>query len=144
MYNDADLYLFDDPLSAVDSHVAKHLFEKVIGPKGILKKKTRLIVTHGITYLPFVDYIIVMTDGEVSEMGDFNQLLKKKGEFSKFLVQHAGITELETVENIDETTIQTVLARELSRLSESETQMTPNERRMSNGSATSKVRMELN
>lgn len=39
MYNDADVYLLDDPLSAVDSHVGKHIFDHIIGPKGMLKKK---------------------------------------------------------------------------------------------------------
>ncbi|KAK2533376.1 Abcc1 [Columba guinea] len=39
VYCNADVYLFDDPLSAVDAHVGKHIFEKVIGPKGILKNK---------------------------------------------------------------------------------------------------------
>jgi len=39
VYCNADTYLFDDPLSAVDAHVGKHIFEKVIGPKGILKNK---------------------------------------------------------------------------------------------------------
>ena len=39
IYCNADVYLFDDPLSAVDAHVGKHIFEKVIGPKGILKSK---------------------------------------------------------------------------------------------------------
>lgn len=39
VYADADIYLLDDPLSAVDSHVGKHLFDQVIGPSGILKKK---------------------------------------------------------------------------------------------------------
>lgn len=39
VYNDADTYLLDDPLSAVDSHVGKHIFENVIGPKGVLSKK---------------------------------------------------------------------------------------------------------
>lgn len=38
-YSQSDIYLLDDPLSAVDSHVGKHLFEKVIGPNGILKNK---------------------------------------------------------------------------------------------------------
>lgn len=38
-YCSSDVYLLDDPLSAVDSHVGKHLFEKVIGPKGLLKDK---------------------------------------------------------------------------------------------------------
>ena len=39
VYQDVDIYLLDDPLSAVDSHVGKHIFEKVIGPEGILKNK---------------------------------------------------------------------------------------------------------
>ena len=42
VYFDADIYLLDDPLSAVDSHVGKHIFDKVIGPKGKLRKKVRL------------------------------------------------------------------------------------------------------
>jgi ATP-binding cassette subfamily C (CFTR/MRP) protein 1 len=39
VYNNADIYFLDDPLSAVDSHVGKHIFENVIGPSGILRKK---------------------------------------------------------------------------------------------------------
>lgn len=39
VYQDADVYLLDDPLSAVDSHVGKHIFEEVIGPNGLLKDK---------------------------------------------------------------------------------------------------------
>ena len=41
VYFDADVYLLDDPLSAVDSHVGKHIFDKVIGPQGLLKKKVK-------------------------------------------------------------------------------------------------------
>lgn len=44
VYFDADIYLLDDPLSAVDSHVGKHIFEEVIGPQGLLKKKVKLIL----------------------------------------------------------------------------------------------------
>jgi len=77
-YYNADVYLLDDPLSAVDSHVGKHIFDKVVGPKGVLKRKTRVLVTHGIAYLPQVDNIIVMKDGEISEMGTYRQLLDKK------------------------------------------------------------------
>ena len=39
VYQDTDVYLLDDPLSAVDSHVGKHIFEEVIGPNGLLKDK---------------------------------------------------------------------------------------------------------
>ncbi|PBC29188.1 Multidrug resistance-associated protein [Apis cerana cerana] len=88
VYNDSDIYFLDDPLSAVDSHVGKHIFENVIGSSGLLKKKTRILVTHGITYLPEVDNIIVLKDGEITEVGTYKQLLEKRGAFSEFLVQH--------------------------------------------------------
>lgn len=88
VYNDADIYFLDDPLSAVDSHVGKHIFEQVLGPKGILAKKTRVLVTHGITYLPEVDNIFVLKDGEISEQGNYKGLLDKKGAFADFLIQH--------------------------------------------------------
>ena len=39
VYTDTDIYILDDPLSAVDAHVGKHLFDKVIGPNGMLNKK---------------------------------------------------------------------------------------------------------
>lgn len=39
LYSDADVYLLDDPLSAVDAHVAKHIFDNLIGPEGVLKGK---------------------------------------------------------------------------------------------------------
>ena len=46
VYNNADIYLLDDPLSAVDAHVGKHIFDHVIGPNGLLKGKTRLMVSE--------------------------------------------------------------------------------------------------
>ncbi|KAI8125131.1 Multidrug resistance-associated protein 1 [Lucilia cuprina] len=90
VYSDADLYFLDDPLSAVDSHVGKHIFEEVVGPKGLLAKKTRILVTHGITFLPQTDNIYVMKMGEIvhSEDGTYQELLNKKGDFSDFLLQH--------------------------------------------------------
>lgn len=88
VYNNADIYFLDDPLSAVDSHVGKHIFEHVIGPNGILGGKTRILVTHGITYLPEVDNIFVLKEGEISEQGTYHELLEKKGAFAEFLIQH--------------------------------------------------------
>ncbi|XP_020807934.1 multidrug resistance-associated protein 1 isoform X13 [Drosophila serrata] len=88
VYSDADLYLLDDPLSAVDAHVGKHIFEEVIGPKGVLARKSRILVTHGVTFLPQVDSIYVMKMGEISESGTFDQLVKNKGAFADFIIQH--------------------------------------------------------
>uniref|UniRef100_UPI0037E8D390 ATP-binding cassette sub-family C member 2 n=1 Tax=Semicossyphus pulcher TaxID=241346 RepID=UPI0037E8D390 len=88
-YSQADIYLLDDPLSAVDSHVGKHLFDKLIGKNGILKDKTRVLVTHGVSFLPFVDEIVVLVDGKVSEVGSYNSLRASKGAFSEFLDTYA-------------------------------------------------------
>ncbi|XP_062999456.1 multidrug resistance-associated protein 1-like [Elgaria multicarinata webbii] len=90
VYSDADVYLLDDPLSAVDAHVGKHIFDKVIGPKGILKGKTRVLVTHGVSYLPLMDTIIVMTEGKISEMGSYQELLEQDGAFAEFLRTYAS------------------------------------------------------
>ncbi|NXK32993.1 MRP3 protein, partial [Piprites chloris] len=89
VYSSSDIYLLDDPLSAVDSHVAKHIFDKVIGPDGILKGKTRILVTHGISFLPQVDHIVVLVDGKISEMGSYQDLLKQNKAFAEFLRNYA-------------------------------------------------------
>ncbi|XP_062374958.1 canalicular multispecific organic anion transporter 1 [Sardina pilchardus] len=88
-YNNADTYLLDDPLSAVDSHVAKHLFERVIGPNGLLRDKTRILVTHGVSFLPYVDEIIVLVDGLVTEVGTYESLKASGEAFSEFLSTYA-------------------------------------------------------
>lgn len=93
VYANTDIYFLDDPLSAVDSHVGKHIFDKVIGPDGLLKHKTRVLVTHGITYLPQTDKIVVLKDGQVSESGTYQELLDKKGAFSEFLLHHINEVE---------------------------------------------------
>ncbi|CAN7994936.1 unnamed protein product, partial [Ixodes hexagonus] len=87
VYSDTDIYFLDDPLSAVDSHVGRHIFENVIGPNGALKNKTRLLVTHGISYLPQVDHILVLKDGRVEEQGSYKELLRQKGAFAEVLLQ---------------------------------------------------------
>uniref|UniRef100_A0A7M4EQ78 ABC-type glutathione-S-conjugate transporter n=1 Tax=Crocodylus porosus TaxID=8502 RepID=A0A7M4EQ78_CROPO len=81
VYQKAAIYLLDDPLSAVDAQVGQHIFEQVIGPNGLLKEKTRILVTHTISILPYVDNIVVLVDGEISEMGCYQELLQKNGVF---------------------------------------------------------------
>lgn len=98
VYANTDIYLLDDPLSAVDAHVGKHIFDNVIGPKGILAGKTRILVTHGISFLPQVDEILVMIKGEISETGTYKSLLSRKGAFAEFLLQHIS----EAVEDDEE------------------------------------------
>ncbi|XP_078487497.1 multidrug resistance-associated protein 1-like isoform X1 [Ciona intestinalis] len=89
VYQDADIYLFDDPLSAVDSHVGKNIFDNVLGPRGCLKKKTRVLVTHGLAFLPQVDKIFVLVNGRISEVGDYYELIEKDEAFAEFLRNYA-------------------------------------------------------
>jgi len=85
VYQDQDLYFLDDPLSAVDAHVGRHIFDNVVGPRGLLRNKTRLLVTHSMTYLPQTDLIVVLQDGFVSESGSYEELLAQDGAFADFL-----------------------------------------------------------
>uniref|UniRef100_A0A7M4ER73 ABC-type glutathione-S-conjugate transporter n=1 Tax=Crocodylus porosus TaxID=8502 RepID=A0A7M4ER73_CROPO len=95
VYQKAAIYLLDDPLSAVDAQVGQHIFEQVIGPNGLLKEKTRILVTHTISILPYVDNIVVLVDGEISEMGCYQELLQKNGVFADFLYSYSSAQEEE-------------------------------------------------
>lgn len=88
VYNNADVYFLDDPLSAVDSHVGKHLFQKVIGNEGLLRNKTRILVTHGVHWLPMVDRIVVIDNNTISELGTYEELVNHNGPFAQFLRQY--------------------------------------------------------
>ncbi|KAG9295694.1 hypothetical protein G9A89_001711 [Geosiphon pyriformis] len=79
-YARADIYLFDDPLSAVDAHVGKHIFDNVIGPEGLLRSKARILVTHGIHNLSVADSIVMFRDGKIVEQGDYETLMNAKNE----------------------------------------------------------------
>ncbi|GFQ66173.1 hypothetical protein TNCT_86261 [Trichonephila clavata] len=72
MYFDADIFLLDDPLSAVDASVSKHLFEKCIN--GYLKDKVRILATHQIQFLKGASQILVLKEGRCLALGSFDQL----------------------------------------------------------------------
>ncbi|RUS86781.1 hypothetical protein EGW08_005441, partial [Elysia chlorotica] len=85
MYSAADLHIMDDPLSAVDAQVGKHIFKHVLSDKGMLRSKTRIISTHAIHWLPLMDKIIVMDQGRIAEYGSYLELMKRVGTFTSFL-----------------------------------------------------------
>ncbi|XP_014681338.1 PREDICTED: multidrug resistance-associated protein 1-like isoform X2 [Priapulus caudatus] len=97
VYSDADIFLLDDPLSAVDAHVGKHMFGRVISASGLLNNKTRVLVTHGVSFLPEVDSIVVIRGGRISEVGSFEQLLSCNGAFAEFLRNYLTNPENEDV-----------------------------------------------
>ncbi|XP_060517421.1 probable multidrug resistance-associated protein lethal(2)03659 isoform X2 [Cylas formicarius] len=83
IYRDADVILLDDPLSAVDTHVGKHLFDKCI--VRYLRGRTRVLVTHQLQYLKKADIIVVLKEGRIEAMGTFNELLSSDLDFTKLL-----------------------------------------------------------
>ncbi|GMH40904.1 hypothetical protein BSKO_08808 [Bryopsis sp. KO-2023] len=74
VYADADVYIFDDPLSAVDAHVGKALFDDCI--KGALLGKTIILVSNAVQYLPQADRVIWLEDGAIKAMGQHDDLAR--------------------------------------------------------------------
>ncbi|XP_060187166.1 ABC transporter C family member 3-like isoform X2 [Lycium barbarum] len=96
LYQDADVYLFDDPFSAVDAHTGTHLFNECI--MGLLNSKTVLYVTHQVEFLPAADLILVMKDGKISQAGKYNDLLKLGSDFMELVGAHQdALTTIDTV-----------------------------------------------
>jgi ABC-type multidrug transport system fused ATPase/permease subunit len=97
LYNDADIYILDDPLASVDARVGKHLFKRCIVDDLLLNKNAHLargnkriviLVTHAIQYLsdPNVKKIFVLDQGQIAEVGSYSQLsMNPKSLFSSFL-----------------------------------------------------------
>ncbi|XP_018655393.1 putative multidrug resistance protein 1 (ATP-binding cassette C1) [Schistosoma mansoni] len=85
--NRSDIYLLDDPLSAVDTHVGKYLFDHVLGPNGLLKDKTRIMTTNSFHWLSLADWIIVLnTNGEITQSGTYNEVVNNNsGHFTNYL-----------------------------------------------------------
>ncbi|RIB07051.1 ABC transporter [Gigaspora rosea] len=99
VYYDANIVLLDDPLSAVDAHVGRYIFTNCI--QGALAKKTRLLVTHHLHYLPQVDYVIYMEDGKIAEQGTYEKLMKDGKIFSKLIAEY-GADNDDKIKNVEE------------------------------------------
>ncbi|OIW20436.1 hypothetical protein TanjilG_11135 [Lupinus angustifolius] len=97
LYQDADMYLFDDPFSAVDAHTGSHLFKECL--LGLLKTKTVIYITHQVEFLPDADLILVMRDGRITQTGKYNAILKSGTDFMELVGAHkaalSSITSLE-------------------------------------------------
>ena len=82
LYSDSDIYLFDDPISALDAHVGRNIINNALCD--YLKDKTRILVTHAIQYCNKADRIVYMKDGRINWEGNFEEL--EKQEFYKNMV----------------------------------------------------------
>ncbi|MEJ1287069.1 hypothetical protein NN561_018084 [Cricetulus griseus] len=79
VYRKAAVYLLDDPLASLDAHVSQHVFKQVIGPSGLLQGTTRILVTNTLHVLPHADWILVLANGTIAEMGSYQDLLHRNG-----------------------------------------------------------------
>ncbi|CAK8573422.1 unnamed protein product [Lathyrus sativus] len=86
LYQDADIYLLDDPFSAVDAHTATNLFNEYI-MEG-LAGKTVLLVTHQVDFLPAFDFVLLMSDGEILQAAPYHDLLTSSKDFQDLVNAH--------------------------------------------------------
>ncbi|KAG5546677.1 hypothetical protein RHGRI_018748 [Rhododendron griersonianum] len=86
LYQDAYIYLFDDPFSAVDAHTGSHLFKECL--LGLLGAKTVIYVTHQVEFLPAADLILVLKDGRITQAGKFNDILNSGSDFMELVGAH--------------------------------------------------------
>ena len=87
IYFHSDIVLMDDPLSAVDAHVGRHIFDKAIG--GLLKDKCRILATHQLHVLSRCDRIIWMQDGHIETIDTFQNLMSTNQGFQKLMASTA-------------------------------------------------------
>ena len=83
LYADGDIFLLDDPISAVDAKVAKKIFEGCLRP--LSQNKTVILVTHQIGYIEECDEVIIMKDGAIAVSGKPNEVKRHLDELSQIL-----------------------------------------------------------
>ena len=96
LYNENDIYIFDDPISALDAHVGKSIMMNCI--VNYLKNKTRILITHALQYASFADTIIYMKNGNIYWEGNYNELINQSF-YSEFKNKQQNI-ENETKNNV--------------------------------------------
>src|ERR1700761_5005281 len=85
VYARADVYLLDDILSAVDQHVGRHIINEVVGPRGLLRDKTRVLATNSIPVLKEANHITMISDGKLTEQGSYWEVVAKNGEIAALI-----------------------------------------------------------
>ncbi|GMF24437.1 unnamed protein product [Phytophthora lilii] len=97
VYQDADIYLLDDILSAVDSHVGADIFNECI--KKTLKDKLVVLVTHSLSFVNQCDQIAVIADGRIAEHGTYKKLMAKKNLLAQMVSNYVESEKEEDDEN---------------------------------------------
>nr|CAN70764.1 hypothetical protein VITISV_025297 [Vitis vinifera] len=99
LYQNTDIYLFDDPFSAVDARTETHLFKECL--LGLLGSKTVIYVTHQVEFLPTADLILVVKDGMITRAGKYNEILNSGTDFMELVGAHEKALKLSIHEDSD-------------------------------------------
>jgi ABC-type multidrug transport system fused ATPase/permease subunit len=91
VYQNAEIYLLDDPLSALDPQVARHVFNNLI--RGELRDKTRIVVSHRLEFAMEADRVLVIDNGEIIEQGEPRHLIAHSDRFKQLLHFHQKISD---------------------------------------------------
>lgn len=97
LYSESDVYILDDPLSAVDVHVGRHIFDHFIN--GAIKGKARLLVTNQVQYCHAADRIIVLEDSKIVAQGTYNECLNNEV-FARLLSEHNASSSVNTEDEV--------------------------------------------
>ncbi|KAF9937640.1 Multidrug resistance-associated protein 1 [Mortierella alpina] len=86
VYHKSDIVLMDDPLSAVDQNVGRHIFDQCI--RGFLSDRTVIIVTHQLQYLHRCDKVVMLQSGRIAYQGTYNELMANEPSFNTLINTH--------------------------------------------------------
>ncbi|KAJ3773608.1 ABC protein [Lentinula raphanica] len=112
LYYNADIILFDDPLSAVDAHVGRSLFYGAIQTLVKSEGKTVILVTHAQHFLSSCDFIFTMDNGRIAEQGSYKDLIDHDGEFARLDREFGGDSTPETrTQLVDAATIEAMKSK---------------------------------
>lgn len=106
IYFNADIVLMDDPLSAVDAHVGRHIMDEAIC--GLLANKCRILATHQLHVLNRCDRIIWLEGGEIKAQGSYHDLLQQNQEFAKLMTLTSADEEKPAAAQEDADSIETI------------------------------------
>ncbi|KAF9933544.1 Multidrug resistance-associated protein 1 [Linnemannia zychae] len=88
VYYKSDIVLMDDPLSAVDQNVGKHIFDQCI--RGYLTGRTVIIVTHQLQYLHRCDKVVMLQNGKIAYQGTYPELMANEPTFNTLINSHVS------------------------------------------------------
>jgi ABC-type multidrug transport system fused ATPase/permease subunit len=95
MYSNRDLYVFDDPFSAVDAHVGDHMFKNVCLPLRDMERGI-LLITNQLQFLPWADSVVVLDSGKISEQGSYQELIAQKGALYNLALEYGLVHDEKT------------------------------------------------